>query len=84
MARGALRDDLYAAHAALVRDVLMATSQGTPEERLAAWAEQNGPAVRRATQTLSEIWETDRFSLATLSVAVRAIRTVAAAGALSA
>lgn len=62
----------------------MATSQGTPEERLAAWAEQNGPAVRRATQTLSEIWETDRFSLATLSVAVRAIRTVAAAGALSA
>jgi glutamate dehydrogenase len=82
MARGALRDDLYAAHAALVRDVLMASSQGTPEERLAAWAEQNGPAVRSATQTLTEIWESDRFSLATLSVAVRAIRTVVAAGAL--
>jgi glutamate dehydrogenase len=82
MARGALRDDLYAAHAALVRDVLMATSSGTPEERLADWAEQNAPAVRRVTQTLTEIWESDRFSLATLSVAVRAIRTVVAASAL--
>jgi glutamate dehydrogenase len=82
MARGALRDDLYAAHAALVRDVLMVTSAGTPEERLADWADQNAPAVRRATQTLTEIWESDRFSLATLSVAVRAIRTVVAASTL--
>jgi glutamate dehydrogenase len=82
MARGALRDDLYAAHAALVRDVLMATSSGTPEERLADWAEQNASAVRRVTQTLTEIWESDRFSLATLSVAVRAIRTVVAASTL--
>jgi glutamate dehydrogenase len=82
MARGALRDDLYAAHAALVRDVLMATSPGTPEQRLADWTVQNAPAVSRATQTLTEIWETDRFSLATLSVAVRAIRTVVAAGTL--
>jgi glutamate dehydrogenase len=82
MARGALRDDLYAAHAALVRDVLLATSSGTPEERLADWAEQNAPAVRLATQTLTEIWESDRFSLATLSVAVRAIRTLVMAGTL--
>jgi glutamate dehydrogenase len=82
MARGALRDDLYAAHAALVCDVLMATSAGTPEQRLADWAVQNAAAVSRATQTLTEIWESDRFSLATLSVAVRAIRTVVAAGAL--
>jgi glutamate dehydrogenase len=82
MARGALRDDLYAAHAALVRDVLMVTSPGTPEERLADWADQNAPVVGRATQTLTEIWESDRFSLATLSVAVRAIRTVVAASTL--
>jgi glutamate dehydrogenase len=82
MARAALRDDLYTAHAALVRDVLVATSPGTPEQRLADWAEQNASAVARTTQTLTEIWETDRFSLATLSVAVRAIRTVVAAGAL--
>jgi glutamate dehydrogenase len=84
MARGALRDDLYAAHAALVRDVLVATTSGTPEQRLADWAVQNAAAVSRATQTLTEIWESDRFSLATLSVAVRAIRTVVAAGTLPA
>ena len=84
MARGALRDDLYSAHAALVRDVLMVTGPGTPEERLADWVNRNGPAVRSATQTLSEIWETERFTLATLSVAVRAIRTLVATGTLPA
>jgi glutamate dehydrogenase len=84
MARGALRDDLYAAHAALARDVLMVTGPGTPEERLAEWVSRNEPAVRRATQTLREIWETDRFTIATLSVAVRAIRTLVAASTLPA
>jgi glutamate dehydrogenase len=82
MARAALRDDLYAAHAALVADVLEVTKPGAPEERLAEWVERNGPAVQRATQTLTEIWETDRFTLATLSVAVRAIRTLVAASTL--
>jgi glutamate dehydrogenase len=82
MARGALRDDLYAAHAALAKDVLMVTGPGTPEERLAEWVSRNEPTVRRATQTLKEIWETDRFTVATLSVAVRAIRTLVAASTL--
>jgi glutamate dehydrogenase len=82
MARGSLRDDLYAAHAALVRDVLMVTGPGTPDERLADWIERNGPAVHRTTSTLSEIWETDRITLATLSVAVRAIRTLVAGSTL--
>jgi glutamate dehydrogenase len=82
VARGTLRDDLYAAHAALVRDVLTVTLPGTPEERLANWFGRNAPAVRRATQTLAEIWETDRFTLATLSVAVRAIRALVAASIL--
>ena len=43
---------------------------------------RNGPAVQRATQTLTEIWQNDRFTVATLSVAVRAIRTLVAAGTL--
>ena len=84
MARAALRDDLYAAHAALARDVLMVAGPGTPEERLAKWVGRNEPTVRRATQTLREIWETDRFTVATLSVAVRAIRTLVAASTLPA
>jgi glutamate dehydrogenase len=40
--------------------------------------------VARARQTLSEIWESETFDLATLSVALRAIRTLVAAGGLPA
>jgi glutamate dehydrogenase len=81
MARGTLRDDLYAAHAALARDVVTMTGPGTTEERLAAWAARNEEAVQRTLLTLTEIWETERSSLATLSVAVRAIRSLVASGA---
>ncbi|MCF6472993.1 NAD-glutamate dehydrogenase [Nonomuraea sp. MG754425] len=80
MARSALRDDLYAAHASLTRDVLAHSKPGSsPEERLAHWSETNSATVSRARQTLSEIWESDNFDLATLSVALRAIRTLVAA-----
>jgi glutamate dehydrogenase len=76
MARAALRDDLYAAHAALTGDVLVVGGSGSPEERLAIWTECNASAVARARQTLTEIWESERFTVATLSVALRAIRTL--------
>jgi len=76
MARGAIRDDLYTAHAALARDVLTVTMPGSPEQRLAAWVQRNDSAVRRASQTLTEIWESNAFTVATLSVAVRAVRTL--------
>ncbi|MFI7616459.1 NAD-glutamate dehydrogenase [Nonomuraea terrae] len=80
IARSALRDDLYAAHASLTRDVLVHSKPGLPpEERLARWTEANSAAVARARQTLSEIWESDHFDLATLSVALRAIRTLVSA-----
>ncbi|SRR6266536_795693 len=82
MARAALRDDIYAAHAALTRDVLIVSGSGTPEERLAIWVERNAAAVARARQTLTEIWESERFTVATLSVALRAIRTLVASSTL--
>jgi glutamate dehydrogenase len=85
MARAALRDDLYAAHAALTKDVLGASGSGvprTPEERLAAWASSNEAAVAMANQMLGEIWESERFTFTTLSVALRAIRTLVAATSL--
>ena len=81
-ARAALRDDLYAAHAALARDVLQVTGGGSPEARLARWTQRNEAAVARAARTLTEIWETDRFTMATLSVAVRAIRALVQGSAL--
>jgi len=58
------------------------TGPGSPDQRLAAWVRRNDSAVGRAAQTLTEIWETDRFTVATLSVAVRAVRTLVSASAL--
>ena len=85
MARAALRDDLYAAHASLTQDVLGASGAGisrTPEERLAAWVSNNEAAVAMAGQMMGEIWESERFTFTTLSVALRAIRTLVAATSL--
>ncbi|MDX6744548.1 NAD-glutamate dehydrogenase [Actinocorallia sp. A-T 12471] len=82
MARSALREDLYAAHAELARDVLVNTPSGDPEARVAAWNLRNEAAVRRSGQMLSEIWESDSYDLATLSVALRAIRTLVRASTL--
>ena len=80
-ARSALRDDLYAAHAALTRDVLAAggAAAGTAD-RLAAWEAQNSAAVGRAAATLGEIWESNRFTFTTLSVAVRVIKSLVEPG----
>ena len=85
MARAALRDDLYAAHASLTKDVLgVSGSEGprSPEARLAAWVSRNESAVAMAAQTLGEIWESERFTFTTLSVALRAVRTLVAASSL--
>ncbi|HJY73481.1 MAG TPA: NAD-glutamate dehydrogenase domain-containing protein, partial [Streptosporangiaceae bacterium] len=85
MARAALRDDLYAAHASLTQDVLGVSGSPmarTPEERLVAWASGNEAAVAMATQMLGEIWESERFTFTTLSVALRAIRTLVASSSL--
>ena len=53
-----------------------------PAERLAAWTERNDAAVGRATQTLGEIWESERFTFTTLSVALRTIRALVASSSL--
>ncbi|MGH8922682.1 MAG: NAD-glutamate dehydrogenase, partial [Actinomycetes bacterium] len=85
MARAALRDDLYAAHASLTKDVLGVSgpeAPRSPEERLAAWTSRNEAAVAMAAQTLGEIWESERFTFTTLSVALRAVRTLVAASSL--
>ena len=80
----ALRDDLYGAHAALTRDVLAVGGAGgpRPEDRLAAWEARNEAAVGRAAATLGEIWESERFTFTTLSVALRAVRTLVATSSL--
>ena len=77
LARSALRYDLYAAQAGLTSDVLASTSSAdTPADRITAWENRNREGVSRAEATLQEIAASDTFDLATLSVALRTIRTL--------
>ncbi|GLW54875.1 NAD-glutamate dehydrogenase [Kitasatospora phosalacinea] len=77
MARAAIREDLFAAHAALTADVLAAGPAGSsPEERYTAWSELNGTLLSRARTTLDDIRGSDHYELSSLSVAMRVIRTL--------
>lgn len=77
MARASIREDLYAAHAALVADVLsVGNGTSTPEQRFKAWEERNAAILGRARTTLEEIRSSDAFDLANLSVAMRTMRTL--------
>ncbi|WP_055495143.1 NAD-glutamate dehydrogenase [Streptomyces sp. TP-A0356] len=77
MARAAIREDLYAAHAALTADVLsVGNGTSTPEQRFKAWEEKNAAILARARTTLDEISTSDSFDLANLSVAMRTMRTL--------
>ncbi len=83
MARAAIREDLFVAHAALTADVLACGPEGaSAEERYAAWAELNGPLLTRAQTTLDDIRGSDTYELSSLSVAMRVIRTLLRAGSL--
>ncbi|MFJ2774509.1 NAD-glutamate dehydrogenase [Streptomyces sp. NPDC087300] len=77
MARASIREDLYAAHAALTADILaVGNGSATPEQRFKAWEEKNAPILSRARTTLEEIQSSDAFDLANLSVAMRTMRTL--------
>ncbi|MFG3032961.1 NAD-glutamate dehydrogenase [Streptomyces sp. NPDC048253] len=77
MARASIREDLYAAHAALTADVLaVGNGTSTPEQRFKAWDEKNAAILGRARTTLEEIQSSETFDLANLSVAMRTMRTL--------
>ncbi|MGX4691850.1 NAD-glutamate dehydrogenase [Streptomyces sp. JNUCC 63] len=77
MARAAIREDLYAAHAALTADVLaVGNGSSTPEQRFKVWEQKNAAILSRARATLEEIHGSDAFDLANLSVAMRTMRTL--------
>ncbi|AUY51538.1 NAD-glutamate dehydrogenase [Streptomyces sp. CB01881] len=83
MARAAIREDLFAAHAALTADILACGPEGaTPEERYTAWAELNGTLLNRAKSTLDDIRGSDNYELSSLSVAMRVIRTLLRTGSM--
>ncbi|MFI9822465.1 NAD-glutamate dehydrogenase [Streptomyces sp. NPDC052013] len=77
MARAAIREDLYAAHAAVTADVLAAgNGSDTPHQRFQLWEQKNAAILGRARTTLDEIQSSDTFDLANLSVAMRTMRTL--------
>ncbi|WP_432133341.1 MULTISPECIES: NAD-glutamate dehydrogenase [unclassified Streptomyces] len=77
MARASIREDLYAAHAALTADVLaVGNGTSTPEQRFKAWEQKNAAILGRARATLEEIRSSETFDLANLSVAMRTMRTL--------
>ncbi|MFC5998582.1 NAD-glutamate dehydrogenase [Quadrisphaera sp. GCM10027208] len=80
LARGALRDDLYAALEALTRAVLAQTDGGDPLERVQAWEAGNAGQLARVRQTIDDVQRLDRSDLASLSVALRLLRGVIRSG----
>jgi glutamate dehydrogenase len=84
MARASLREDLYAVQAGLTFEVLNSGEpDDTPELRFKAWEDKNAPVLVRARATLDELQESENYDLATLSVAMRMIRTLLRTGAKS-
>ena len=83
LARAAARDDLQASHAELTHDVLLTTPEGlAAEKRIASWQQANVAAVTRATSVVDDILASDNPDVATLSVALREIRTLVRAASL--
>ncbi len=78
LARAALRYDLYAALESLTVSVLTLSPNlpMEPLERIAAWEQANSAGVARAVQTLDEVRRHERNDLASLSVALRTLRSV--------
>ncbi len=72
----ALRYDLYAALAALTREVLASTPDGgRPGDRVQVWERANEDAIGRASKGMAE-FDDARADLASLSVLLRQIRTL--------
>lgn len=83
LARGALRDDLYGVHLELTRAIAASDAEGSPQERVQAWAEGNADAIARTEAMLDDIHALDEPGVAPLSVAVRTLRSVVQLGASS-
>jgi glutamate dehydrogenase len=84
LARGALRDDLYAVLESLVRSVMDASTAGAePLARYEQWAKVNAESLARAKTALSGIERLDQPNIAALSVALRTLRSVIRSGAAS-
>ncbi|MHA7153651.1 NAD-glutamate dehydrogenase [Arthrobacter sp. TMN-50] len=79
LARAALRDDLYSAIADMTVSVMKASStmeDAEAGERLHTWELQNAEMLERARQMFGEINRLERDDMASLSVALRLLRSI--------
>ncbi|HEY5514716.1 MAG TPA: NAD-glutamate dehydrogenase domain-containing protein, partial [Pengzhenrongella sp.] len=87
LARGALRDDLYAVLESMTRAVLDANGGSAAVEPAAAfevWAQANTDVIQRSRTSLAGIQRLENPNIAALSVALRTLRSVVRAGSSSA
>jgi glutamate dehydrogenase len=81
LARAALRDDLHVVHSAITAEVVRTSWSGcTGEEQVRDWIATTDVAANRCLRLLDEIGAAGRSDLATVSVALREIRTLVRAG----
>jgi glutamate dehydrogenase len=77
LARSAARHDVYAALSAITTAVLRTTDGNLgPDQRIDAWVEQNVQRVERARSTVRAALDREVADLATLSVALRVLRSL--------
>ncbi|HLS14683.1 MAG TPA: NAD-glutamate dehydrogenase domain-containing protein, partial [Beutenbergiaceae bacterium] len=77
LARGSMREDLYATTSALTEAVAAATQAGgRPVDRIEEWSEQIGAAASRVEEGVDNILTLTSPGLAPLSVAVRSLRSL--------
>ncbi|MDQ0755748.1 NAD-glutamate dehydrogenase [Arthrobacter sp. B3I4] len=77
LARAALRDDLYSTVSDMTTAVLEATPADMPaEERLVAWESKNVEQLERAKSMFDEVNALEADDMASLSVALRLLRSI--------
>ncbi len=80
LARAALREDLHVVHSAITAEVIRDSWPGSDgHEQVRDWIATTDVAARRCLRLLDEIAAAGRSDLATVSVALREIRTLARA-----
>ena len=77
LARAALREDLHVVHSAISAEVLRTSTPGARgHEQVVGWVETIEAATNRCLRLLGDIINSGRADLATLSVALREIRSL--------
>ncbi|WP_347954505.1 NAD-glutamate dehydrogenase [Gordonia aichiensis] len=77
LARLSLHDEIYAVVRSLVRSVLTLSEPEEPAvQKISDWAQARSAIIDRVESTLHELFAGGRWDLATLSVAVRSLRSV--------